>query len=493
MIRKRENNLLKKITEIFMVVIFVMSFSILTLAATMPTNLDYYTYPLSDYYPTTSTDIETYLKPLSMNSAADIDVPIPTDVTLNADGEVTWNIYDINPWSGNGYIYKKFEVQLLKRQWVEESTSGGVVTPAHYEYKASGGAKSFNISSENEDDYFANMAISTPGYYIVRVRAYTYEGRYSCWGWQMADDAAAFDSNTTNISVTNGAQAQYVYGPGTQNYTGQTYNSMQVQQPFINQGYQYNPYYYYGGNYMQNGNVYDPNLANQYVYQNGQQIPYQNYNQNNQASTQANVGVGPGYASTGANLNQAGPGIIQNSQYPSLNGGAPAGAPGIGQYGNTTQMVTTSPGQSGSNAGSNGQVFNPSGFSTEVGWHSDTIGIYYYLGNGTYLRDQWYLIDGAYYRFNSNGYIIVNQWFKDPSNSGWYYLGGDAKMATGWIKWEGKWYYLNPQKGTYYGVMYANCSLPIDGKYYAFNDQGECVMNAQYGGYYYGADGSRQG
>ena len=54
------------------------------------------------------------------------------------------------------------------------------------------------------------------------------------------------------------------------------------------------------------------------------------------------------------------------------------------------------------------------------------------FGNGWHYREgNWYYV--------RNG-KAVSGWVKD--NGKWYFLGGDGKMKTGWIMDNGKWYYL---------------------------------------------------
>ena len=64
-------------------------------------------------------------------------------------------------------------------------------------------------------------------------------------------------------------------------------------------------------------------------------------------------------------------------------------------------------------------------------------------------------------------------------------------MYTGWQCISGIWYYLNPQRGTNYGVMLSNTVAQINGKYYAFSQDGSMISNAWYNGRYYGADGAQ--
>ena len=72
-------------------------------------------------------------------------------------------------------------------------------------------------------------------------------------------------------------------------------------------------------------------------------------------------------------------------------------------------------------------------------------------------------------------------------------------MVLTWYRWKnasrqlvsGKWYYLNPVRGTGYGVLYTDAIVTINGKSYAFNSNGEMIMNSWYNGSYYGPDGAR--
>ena len=66
--------------------------------------------------------------------------------------------------------------------------------------------------------------------------------------------------------------------------------------------------------------------------------------------------------------------------------------------------------------------------------------------NGTLAAREWGLIDGVWYYFDQNGFMITG-WFKTPEGK-WYYLqpsyGG---MATGWVLVDETWYYLTPENG----------------------------------------------
>ena len=384
----------------------------------------------------------------------DTDIPVPYNVVLGSDGEVTWSIADTGA-SGRTYVYKKFVVQLYKRY--AEYNSGGWYD---YVYRSFGSSKTVTVTDNDSSEYVAVMDISSPGVYEVKVQAHSTEGTYS--EWSDFSTEAAFDSNETNLVVSNGSTVSSNYGPGTV-YNG--LNGMNVQSLYNNNGQ--SNIIGTNGQYITTTN---PN-GTQYIYDNN----YVN-NFNMQGQT-ASVGVGPGY-NNGVSTQDSttGPGVIvENNTVSSLNT--------MQSLTNASQIIQQGPSSSGG-SGAN--------WSTEVGWHTDANGFYYYAGNGIYLKDQWYLIGSDYYRFNSNGYALIAKWFKESSNGCWYYLGAQGKMLTGWQMIDNIWYYLNPQKGTSYGVMYCNCSIQINGKYYAFDQDGGCVINSTYEGHFYGQDGARQ-
>lgn len=187
-------------------------------------------------------------------------------------------------------------------------------------------------------------------------------------------------------------------------------------------------------------------------------------------------GYGPGYNPT-YNPGQYGPGYNQNT-----NNNTNYYGPGY-NTGNNTNNVNN-------NIGSVASSGNYA--SLEVGWHEDGNGRYYYLGNGMFMINTWGDIGGAYYRFDQNGYIYRNTFFLEPANNCYYLLAADGRMLTGWQQVNNKWYYMNPNRGATYGVMYLNTVVNDNGRIYALNSDGSMVANAWYNGQYYGADGARQ-
>jgi len=77
-------------------------------------------------------------------------------------------------------------------------------------------------------------------------------------------------------------------------------------------------------------------------------------------------------------------------------------------------------------------------------WIEDTTsGKWWYKHNdGTYTKSGWEQIDGKWYLFDSNGWMLYD-WKKDGNT--WYFLGGsgDGSMKTGWVITNNKWYYFN--------------------------------------------------
>ena len=327
-----------------------------------------------------------------------------------------------------GYAYKKFQIRLLKRSTISSSSTTGV----DYKWTETG-----SLKSVDGEERSADIVIGSEGVYRVRVRAVNVDNNYSPWGESQVDIAVTKDSSSTII---------------------------------INGGYNWSGNNTAPGMAPGNGNQ----GTNLYIGADGslQYSSSANYNQN-YAST---VGGLNSYNKNAfsQNIQQSNPNINQANQV------------GPGQNtGNTTNYNYNGQGPGGS--GQQIQAYN----NNEMGWHVDNRGRYYVAGNGTYLVNMWALIDGKYYRFDANGYAYVFAWFKDAQNNSWYYLGANGEMYTGWQLINGIWYYLNPQRGTNYGIMLSNTVAQINGKYYAFNQDGSMISNAWFNGKYYGADGAQ--
>ena len=408
--------------------------------------------------------------------AAKLDPSIPSfdadKLALASDGTATFTapVY-AEKW-------KRYDIQLLKRVTTVSGSTGIV-----YTYKTQGSIQHIDPS---DNDYSFN--ISSTGYYQFQIRGVNLEGNYGEW-------VAIYDNSTWASSKTHypgvavseddispgaggsgsgaaGTGYDYNYGPGV------------VNQGYLPYGYQYA--------------IIGPNGQILYNYNN-------NYNYQQQGS---GMPYGPGYA-TGDGTNYGASNLYPNTgvsnyqQVPSPYGDT------SGQYGynynqgsQVNQNGQTNPNYYNGGGASTNPGTNTSGASPqitqglEIGWHVDSNGRFYYQGNGVVLKGTWYLIDGSFYRFSNNGYILANQWFQDTTTGYWYYLGGDGRMLLGWQCINGTWYYFKPENGNGYGTMYRNTTLQItDGVWgsgmYAFDANGATVMNAWYGGYYYGKDGKR--
>lgn len=129
----------------------------------------------------------------------------------------------------------------------------------------------------------------------------------------------------------------------------------------------------------------------------------------------------------------------------------------------------------------------------EIGWLKSIDGWQYRDENGL-VKNDWKQVEEKWYRFDSNGYTICNDWFKNPSNDKWYWLHPDGAMATGWQLINDKWYFFNEdgemvegwlqyKDKVYYlkandGDMVSRECRQIDGAWYYFNDNGERLEKA---------------
>ena len=133
------------------------------------------------------------------------------------------------------------------------------------------------------------------------------------------------------------------------------------------------------------------------------------------------------------------------------------------------------------------------GIELETGWVQSSNGWQYRDDNGL-VKNNWKEIDDKWYRFDSNGYTICNDWFKSEIHDKWYWLHGDGAMATGWQLINNKWYYFNADGGMYEGFikyedkvyylapndgnMVSRECRNIDGEWYYFNENGERLEKA---------------
>ena len=81
---------------------------------------------------------------------------------------------------------------------------------------------------------------------------------------------------------------------------------------------------------------------------------------------------------------------------------------------------------------------NPLGNLTNTGWRRDVD------SNGN--------AGGSWYFYRSDGSMVKSGWelISNGTNNGdkWYYFNDNGSMKTGWLSWNGNWYYLTPANGT---------------------------------------------
>lgn len=133
------------------------------------------------------------------------------------------------------------------------------------------------------------------------------------------------------------------------------------------------------------------------------------------------------------------------------------------------------------------------GIELEKGWGQSANGWQYRDDTGL-VKNDWKEIDDKWYRFDADGYTIVNDWFKNPANEKWYWLKADGAMAKGWQLINNKWYFfdedgemiegwLQYKDKVYYlkaidGDMVSRECRQIDGAWYYFNENGERLEKA---------------
>ena len=129
----------------------------------------------------------------------------------------------------------------------------------------------------------------------------------------------------------------------------------------------------------------------------------------------------------------------------------------------------------------------------EIGWVKSIDGWQYRDENGL-VKNDWKQVEDKWYRFDSEGYTICNDWFKSDTNNKWYWLHPDGVMATGWQLINDKWYFfdedgemvegwLQYKDKVYYlkandGDMVSRECRQIEGEWYYFNDNGERLEKA---------------
>ncbi len=67
------------------------------------------------------------------------------------------------------------------------------------------------------------------------------------------------------------------------------------------------------------------------------------------------------------------------------------------------------------------------------------------------LTTGWRQVGGSWYFYRSDGSMISGEW--ELIDGSWYYFDSNGKVKTGWLSWNGDWYYLRPGTPPAGGVM----------------------------------------
>ena len=90
--------------------------------------------------------------------------------------------------------------------------------------------------------------------------------------------------------------------------------------------------------------------------------------------------------------------------------------------------------------------FNRIDGAMETGWQIvDGKRCYFDKKKGYQLFLQWVQDGEDWYFLNADGTARKSEWINDGGT--WYYVKADGKMATGWMKIDDYWYFLNPGNG----------------------------------------------
>lgn len=130
-------------------------------------------------------------------------------------------------------------------------------------------------------------------------------------------------------------------------------------------------------------------------------------------------------------------------------------------------------------------------------WQQNAKGWWYQRSDKTYPKNKWEEINGRWFYFDDQGYMLKNRWVGD------YYVGYDGAMIKGagtpdgyYVDEEGKWAkgWKLDHKGWWYER--SDKTYPrgkweeIEGVWYYFNDEGYMVYNKWIQDYYVGSNGA---
>lgn len=118
--------------------------------------------------------------------------------------------------------------------------------------------------------------------------------------------------------------------------------------------------------------------------------------------------------------------------------------------------------------------------ATTTGWEN-TDGTWHYLKNGDYLTNDWAKSGDAYYYLDDNGELTMDKLIDDGTNL--YYVGSDGQMVKNQWKYlttedddgEARWYYFQSTGKAARATSENSKTLTVDGKKYAFDENGKML------------------
>lgn len=162
------------------------------------------------------------------------------------------------------------------------------------------------------------------------------------------------------------------------------------------------------------------------------------------------------------------------------NSGSPNG-PGVSGSNNSAGGPSSVPASSSSGETSR-HVKNIYVYST-YGWILTNGRWWFLYADGTYPVNSWRQINGKFYYFDNDGYMLSNTWLNENGN--WRFLTASGAMAVDWTNVSERWYYM----GTNDGVMFTEGQHVINKRTYYMDASGASVRNNWAGGHFYGPDG----
>lgn len=124
----------------------------------------------------------------------------------------------------------------------------------------------------------------------------------------------------------------------------------------------------------------------------------------------------------------------------------------------------------GNNTNTSGTSASASTSNNTGNWYKEGNYWYFRMGNGSNVCNEWLLWKNQYYRFDESGKMLTGFYKKDDYAT--YYLGNSGAMKTGWVLINNAWYFMNPEPGEYYGLMYRKAVVDIGNKSYFFDSDG---------------------